>query len=357
MARNKNREIGRRHASATPQRPHRPVQNFIDLTQSDPWVPRSTALPVRPTPLSPSFSGRASTVAVPQDPKSNPAYLFQQLALAKNRASSRPVFSSKLEAEETAGESAEDGQVETPTPGQKEVKEKRKKKSKEKKEKQQLEEAEAEANKKPNRKKEHNKSENGKDKKKSKKVKEKPKNDMEESVEDKRPKEVKYEPKDQEPGTSFPGLLRLYFIPSRRHLLIEFTVTQSRKRKRQYDEEISSRRAGEIEANAINKLRESLPTARIARVTKDLQRETGVDPTDMAVLVTTARETILDLARQQLEQTERSFQTIQTELLRMLKKQNDKLARLEGKRVEDSSDEEGDNANSRAPASEACPTN
>ncbi|EXJ83477.1 hypothetical protein A1O1_07100 [Capronia coronata CBS 617.96] len=331
MARNKHRDSGRRYASASPQRAPRPPPTVIDLTQSDPWADRSTARAVKPNPLSPAFGGRASTVAVPEDPKSTPAYLFQQLALARNRASVRPSFSSRLPTNGMDGQGGEneDEADETPTPDQKEVKEKRKKKSKNKKEKQELEEAKA--NKKQDGKKENNKSEDVKDKR-SKQANEKSKDDVETPVgSKKKSKKVKQEPIDPEPVS-----------------------TLSRKRKRGKDDESSSQKVGEVEADAVNKLRDSLPTVRVSRVARDLQRETGSDPTDIAIVATAARETIIDLARQQLEQTEQSYHLVQTELLRMLRQQNKRLERLEGKRAEDSSDEEGADTIDRPTPREAC---
>lgn len=85
------------------------------------------------------------------------------------------------------------------------------------------------------------------------------------------------------------------------------------------------------EAEAFQRLQESLPPFRLLRVTEELRRRTGgSDPTKMAVVLTAARETIVDLARQQVAQTERSFQTIQAELLRLLTEANERLARFEG---------------------------
>lgn len=88
-----------------------------------------------------------------------------------------------------------------------------------------------------------------------------------------------------------------------------------------------------------------------------LKSDTGSDPTDIAVLATAARETIIDLARQQIEQTEHSYHTIQNELLRMLKQQNDRLERLEGIKTEDSSDEEDGDTIDRTPPDDRCRPN
>lgn len=147
----------RRHASATPQRPpNQHLQSVIDLTMTDPWANAnrnraSSVVPMpvskqmaKPTPLSPSFgvgseaeakagtkpgaAVRATTISVPQDHKSSPAYLFQQLALARNRASHHRSFISALrlddddKAENVKGkDEATRGEKrdETPTPGEK----------------------------------------------------------------------------------------------------------------------------------------------------------------------------------------------------------------------------------------------
>lgn len=82
-------------------------------------------------------------------------------------------------------------------------------------------------------------------------------------------------------------------------------------------------------------------------MTRKLERETGIKPTEMAVLLTAAKETIIDLARQQVMQTEKSYQTIQTELVRLMKEQNDRLEKLQGQRIapvqaENESSEDGD---------------
>jgi len=100
---------------------------------------------------------------------------------------------------------------------------------------------------------------------------------------------------------------------------------KSRKRKRTSEDDDSKT----AEATAIAKLRQSLPTNRINRVAKQLKQEIGCDPTELTVLLTTAGDTIIDLARQQVRQTEQSYQTIQAELLRMLKEQKERLETLE----------------------------
>lgn len=202
MARGKRRDPARRAASVTPRGVSRPPQDIIDLTLTDSWAERSTARAVKPTPLSPGFNGRASTVAIPQDPKSSPAYVFQQLALARNRASIRPSFSSKVPQEDTDEQPEADEPDETPTPGEKEVKAKRKRKSKEKKDKQAPEVAEdeeqldeVEGNKTAD--------EGRVKKKKSKKAKDKSKEDGATPVEGKKKsKEIKREPEETEPGMS-----------------------------------------------------------------------------------------------------------------------------------------------------------
>ncbi|KAL2405856.1 hypothetical protein ABEF95_000577 [Exophiala dermatitidis] len=458
--RERDRDTRRRASTAAPpsgvplQAPARPSEtsrrfnNFIDLTESDPWSdqstsnlgggpPPATALgrAVRSSTLAPRVTGRASTgtvVSVPQDPRSNPAYLFQQLALQRNRASVRPSFSSK-QIEIDSGDDTEEGQElrpknlkreESPAPiATKKEKRNRHRNSKTKARKAHDEEVEAEApvveasgaakpdgnkhkqkkgkakensptailhnniNKQPDETKTdtttHKKS------KKSKKSKAQSKHDGSVPV-------VDLENTDRITNTNTATISKEDMIKIKREPRTLDPVlpptpsppppsqvqsrSESRKRKRENaiastagtvstdsttvtdddDDDDDDKKptakapaskkskktktlvkteskfqtsAAKIESIAIAKLRESLPSVRITRVTRDLQREfDGVDPTDVAVLVTAARETIIDLARQQIEQTEQSYQVIQAELLRMLKKQNERLERLEGKK-------------------------
>lgn len=120
-----------RHASATPQRPNPLLRNIIDLTENDPWARQGhTSAPVpRPTPLSPSFGG-PHTITTPRDPKSNPAYIFQQLALSRNRASIRPNFVGVVSPDDGTVKDDDEARDETPTPSQKDVNERREKKKK-----------------------------------------------------------------------------------------------------------------------------------------------------------------------------------------------------------------------------------
>lgn len=82
--------------------------------------------------------------------------------------------------------------------------------------------------------------------------------------------------------------------------------------------------------NAVKKLRESLPTTRIARVARNIEREEGFQPSEMAVLLIAARETVIDLARSHLAQTEKSCHAVQKELLNLVKAQQEKLEALDG---------------------------
>ncbi|KIW89921.1 uncharacterized protein Z519_09351 [Cladophialophora bantiana CBS 173.52] len=324
MAKDRSRKHwnGKRHSSATPQKSSTFTQDIIDLTQTDPWThqarrARSVApvAPVapgsssKPTPLSPGFPIRKSvergsrlttTVNVPQDPKSNPAYIFQQLALANNRANTRPSFFGILDPDdgESSGRSDTTERDDTPTPGHMEARDKDKAKKKSSQGKGKDKQPDREKDKKPadTSKAQHHEGETRQREEKKKRKEEKKKKQLSRPVETQ-----------------------------------AVAAAESRKRKRDNEEARAFKRRVELEANAVKKLRESLPTVRLDRVFGKLEREEGTKPTEMAVLLTTARDTILDLARQQVLQTQRAQKTIQDELLRILKEQRDKLAELEGK--------------------------
>ncbi|OAP56193.1 hypothetical protein AYL99_09372 [Fonsecaea erecta] len=325
MARDKSRKHphGKRHLSVTPQKSHSLTQDIVDLTKTDPWAhharrARSVA-PAAPgsasklSALSPALSGRKSvdvgsaprlttTIDVPQDPKSNPSYIFQQMALAKNRANARPSFYGAVgtDDDESSGSSDATERDETPTPGHKEATEKDKPKKKRKSN---------EDNSK------HKLQDRGNDKRPADIGKGQRHGDEARQREDK--KKHKDEKKKKQPA-------KPKDTPTA-------TTVESRKRKRDNEEAEAFKRRVEVEANAVKRLRESLPTIRLNRVFHRLERQEGIKPTEMAVLLITARETIIDLARQQVLQTERAQKTIQDELLRVLKEQNERLAELEGK--------------------------
>ncbi|KAK5054399.1 hypothetical protein LTR84_001289 [Exophiala bonariae] len=88
----------------------------------------------------------------------------------------------------------------------------------------------------------------------------------------------------------------------------------------------------DAETQAIKRLRESLPSTRLSLVSQKLEQECGTEPTAMAVLVEAARETILDLARGQMN-TMAGGATAQEGLsgavLRMLNEQKGRLDKLE----------------------------
>ncbi|KAI1620377.1 hypothetical protein EDD37DRAFT_641287 [Exophiala viscosa] len=315
-----NSGLRKRAASATPQKARHIWKNVVDLTD-DPWAVNSTA-PTRdkPTPLSPSFNPKPTLIVAPQDVKSSPAYIFQQLALAKNRANVRPSFSSTVQLDDDYGDDTSEAESNdkenTPTPKQSRSKDKSKQVSIPDKEKTIAQEDHGKKG--PKEAKLKSKSQNKKEKskpaaaegnknsiespnKKSGKEKTMSRPETENQEEHKKSrKEVKQENLDNGGG-------------------------KSRKRKRNSDDDDSKT----AEATAIAKLRQSLPTNRINRVAKQLKQEIGCDPTELTVLLTTAGDTIIDLARQQVRQTEQSYQTIQAELLRMLKEQKERLDTLE----------------------------
>ncbi|OAG41961.1 hypothetical protein AYO21_03696 [Fonsecaea monophora] len=323
MAKDKSRKHanGKRHSSVTPQKSTRLTQDIVDLTKTDPWAhqarrARSVAAGAVPdsgsklTPLSPAFGGRKvvdagsaprlqTTIEVPQDPKSNPTYIFQQLALSKNRANTRPSFYGAVGADDGEASSRSDAteRDSTPTPGhtgtRDKTKPKKKRRSTEGNGREQLQD----------RGNEKRSADTGKAQHQEKEARQR---------EDK--KKRKDEKKKKQPTTP-----------------TEARPVESRKRKRNDEEAEAFKRRVEVEANAVKRLRESLPAVRLDRVSRRLEREEGIKPTEMAVLLVTSRETIIDLARQQVLQTERAQKTIQDELLRILKEQNERLVELEGK--------------------------
>ncbi|KIW81453.1 hypothetical protein Z517_04478 [Fonsecaea pedrosoi CBS 271.37] len=326
MAKDKSRKHanGKRHSSVTPQKSTRLTQDIVDLTKTDPWAhqarrARSVAAGAVPgsgsklTPLSPAFGGRKvvdtgsaprlqTTIEVPQDPKSNPTYIFQQLALSKNRANTQPSFYGAVGADDGEASSRSDAteRDSTPTPGhtgtRDKTKPKKKRKSIEGNGREQLQDRGNEKRSAGTGKAQHQEKEarQREDKKKRK---------------DEKKKKQPTNPTEVRPATT----------------------VESRKRKRNDEEAEAFKRRVEVEANAVKGLRESLPAVRLDRVSRRLEREEGIKPTEMAVLLVTSRETIIDLARQQVLQTERAQKTIQDELLRILKDQNQRLAELEGK--------------------------
>ncbi|KAK4944852.1 hypothetical protein LTR10_015771 [Elasticomyces elasticus] len=321
-----NSALRQRAASATPQKARQIWKNVVDLTD-DPWAPTYH----KPTPLSPSFNPNPSLIVAPQDVKSSPAYIFQQLALAKNRANVRPSFSSTIQFDDDSGDDASEAESNdkenTPTPKQSRNKDRSKQVSYPDKEeivaqeepgKKVPEEAKLKSK---SRKKEkskpalvgESKTSTDSPNKKTKKEKTKPQAEAEDRAEDKKSrKEFKQETQEDHGG-------------------------KSRKRKRTSEDDDSKA----AEATAIAKLRQSLPTNRISRVAKQLKQEIGCDPTELTVLLTAAGDTIIDLARQQVRQTELSYQTIQGELLRMLKEQKERLEMLETQTAFAVGDDEG----------------
>ncbi|KIW34833.1 uncharacterized protein PV07_01584 [Cladophialophora immunda] len=327
MARDKSRKhmSGKRHSSVTPQKPNSLTQDIVDLTKTDPWAHQArrarSIAPVAPgsgsklTPLSPAFSGRktldggpasrlTTRIDVPQDPKSNPTYIFQQLSLAKNRANTRPSFFGALGTDdgEASGRSDITERDSTPTPGHKGAREKDKSKKKRKTS-------------------EGNSKDRLQDRENEKRPADTAKGQHQHHEKEARQREDKKKRKDDKKKKQLARPTEAQPV----------ATSESRKRKRENEEAEAFKRRVEVEANAVKRLRESLPSVRLDRVFRRLEREEGMTPTEMAVLLVTARETIIDFARQQVLQTERAQKTIQDELLRVLKEQNERLAELEGK--------------------------
>ncbi len=134
MGKTKPRGRGQRAATATPQSTKPVWKTVVDLT-SDPHSISSSAPIRQPTALSPAFGSKTNTtIEVPSDPKMSPAYLFQQMALMKNRANVRPSFSSTIHAEPDHGSSSDvssEDKENTPTPRQRKVKDNPQEKPKE----------------------------------------------------------------------------------------------------------------------------------------------------------------------------------------------------------------------------------
>jgi hypothetical protein len=64
----------------------------------------------------------------------------------------------------------------------------------------------------------------------------------------------------------------------------------------------------------------------LGRVANKLKRETGAEPTEMAVLMETARECIVDISKQMCLQTQG---VLPAELLRIVKEQHDGITGME----------------------------
>ena len=333
MGKDKNRKNGPRHSSVTPQKSSDQRQSIFDLTQTDPWAHQARkakrsqsvapASGSKPTPLSPAFSGKktsapgsasraTTTIEVPQDPIKNKGYVLQQLSLAKNRANVRPSFfgAVRLNDEDGSPRSDQTARDDTPTPGQN--KEKKKKKSK------------GDTNGKGTSA-QGGKSQYEVEEAKRQEKKKRHKGEMEQQTA--RAVEI-------QAGKQSDRTISLFFpmeVTTQLTIPLVAAANESRKRKREDEEADEFKRRVETEAYAFKKLRESIPPIRIQCVARMLEREQGVQPTEMAVLLTTARETVLDLARQQIMQTEMVQETLQKEMVGILKKQKERLAMLEGK--------------------------
>ncbi len=94
----------------------------------------------------------------------------------------------------------------------------------------------------------------------------------------------------------------------------------------------------DIEADAIKKLRESLPPERVSRVGRQLKRDSE-NISDMTILLTAARETIIDLASHQLMHAAYSVNNVQTEMVKLLQLQTERIERLESAIGDERADE------------------
>lgn len=77
-------------------------------------------------------------------------------------------------------------------------------------------------------------------------------------------------------------------------------------------------------------MRETLPTFSLERVARAMERENGSKPTEMAVLLTAARDTLLDLAKAQLFQTQQVSSVVHAGMMKMISTQAKRLKELEG---------------------------
>jgi len=98
------------------------------------------------------------------------------------------------------------------------------------------------------------------------------------------------------------------------------------------------------ETRAIKRLREAIPGTKLTLVSQKLEQECGTRPTGLAVLAETAREIIVDLARERMSSNMGlgvSPEGVGGEVFRMLREQKGRLDRLE-LAVEKPKDAEGE---------------
>ncbi len=145
MGKDKSHKHRPRASSDTPQKENTRADN-LDQNMTDPWAHQArmarqglsagSGSNLKPTPLSPAFSGKRTNeqdaasrpvnkISVPQDPNIDPSLIFQRMTMMKNPASRRPTFFGAVRLDD------ENGREDTPTPGQETVKNKKKKKSQE----------------------------------------------------------------------------------------------------------------------------------------------------------------------------------------------------------------------------------
>ncbi|KAJ9616717.1 hypothetical protein H2200_000436 [Cladophialophora chaetospira] len=300
MSKHKNRKH-HRASSVTPQKLNTRADK-VDLTGTDPWAHQARMAQrdqsggptpaQKPTPLSPSFfSGKASRIRVPQDPNVDPTVVYQRLAAVKADTKRQPTFIGAVrldddEDEDSTKNSDETLGDETRNSGQHEVKDKKKKK----------------------------KSKEGKSTEKSTR----PVDEAGEAIRTEKKKKVKAQ-MEQQTARAIEGMQAAAGV----------TVNDSRKRKREEDDGEEFKRRVEVEANAVKTLRETLPTFILERVSRAMEREHGTKPTEMAVLLTAAKDTVLDLARAQLFHTQQVSNVVQTEMSRVLQSQAKRIKELE----------------------------
>ena len=317
MIKDKSRKHPPRALSDTPQKTNTRADN-TDQNMTDPWAHQARmakrALSAaagsnsKPTPLSPAFAGKSpnekdsasrpgNTISVPQDPNIDPSLIFQRMNHVRNAANPRPTYFGAVRLNDA------NGREDTPTPGQETVKNKKKKKSKE--------------GDKGNRIKLLDEAGEAERKEHKKKFKAQMEQQTTRAIQD--IKAGKKQPQSQA-GLAYQTLIA--------------AANETRKRKREVDDGEAFQRRVEVEANAVKKLRETLPAFSLHRVSRALEREDGILPTEMAVLLTVARDMILDLAKAQLFQTQQISSDVHEGMMRMIGAQEKRLKKLERNSIE-----------------------
>lgn len=122
MGRPRFRGRSQRAATGPPQETRSPWRPVVDLTGDalpfNASAPNRMALPLGPAS---GYRTNSTSIEVPLDPKQSPAYLFQQMALIRNRARNQPSFSSIVRPRPdidsgTSSELGPEDKENTPTP-------------------------------------------------------------------------------------------------------------------------------------------------------------------------------------------------------------------------------------------------